>query len=124
MRYADEGTPKYTKNDTLKALQCTHHIVLLGYATIKLVKLKIINDTVTSITGRQGKLQRILSDAFKCIEARLSYVRSKSQQVWLLLSTLDRGEPCSDELLAPWLFQGQQILWKTRVGLNRDQRHL
>ena len=45
-----------TKNDTSKALQCTHHIVLLGYATIKLPKLKIINDTVTSITGRQGKL--------------------------------------------------------------------
>ena len=40
------------KNDTSKALQCTHQIVLLGYATIKLAKLKIVNDTVTSITGR------------------------------------------------------------------------
>ena len=40
-----------TKNDTSKALQCTHQIVLLGYATIKLAKLKIVNDTVTSITG-------------------------------------------------------------------------
>ena len=74
MGYADEGTPKYTKNDTLKALQCTHHIVLLGYATIKLAKLKIVNGTVTSITGRQGKLWRILLDAFKCIEVGLSYV--------------------------------------------------
>ena len=41
-----------TKNDTSKALQCTHQIVLLGYATIKLAKLKIINDTVISIIGR------------------------------------------------------------------------
>ena len=40
---------------------------------IKLVKLKIVNDTVTSITGKRGKLWRIMSDAFKCIEARLSY---------------------------------------------------
>ena len=45
-----------TQNDTSKALQCTCHIVLLGYATIKLAKLKIINDTVTRITGRRGKL--------------------------------------------------------------------
>ena len=59
MGYADEGTPKYTKMTLQKhynAPQCTHHIVLLGYATIKLAKLKIINDTVTSITGRRGKL--------------------------------------------------------------------
>ena len=62
MGYADEGTPKYKKNDTSKALQCTHQIVLLGYATIKLAKLKIINDTLTSIIGRRGKLWRILSD--------------------------------------------------------------
>ena len=68
------GHSKIHKNDTSKALQCTRHIVLLGYATIKLVKLKIINDTVTSITGRRGKLQRILSDAFKCTEVGLSYV--------------------------------------------------
>ena len=68
------GHSKVHKNDTSKALQCTRHIVLLGYATIKLAKLKIINDTVTSITGRRGKLRRILSDAFKCIEVRLSYV--------------------------------------------------
>ena len=52
MGNADEGTPKYKKNDTSKALQCTHQIVLLGYATIKLAKLKIVNDTVTSITRR------------------------------------------------------------------------
>ena len=65
---------KIQKNDTSKALQCTHHIVLLGYATIKLAKLKIVNDTVTSITGRRGKLQRILSNAFKYTEVGLSYV--------------------------------------------------
>jgi len=51
MGYADEALQN-TKNDTSKALQCTHKIVLLGYATIKLAKLKIVNDTVTSITGR------------------------------------------------------------------------
>jgi hypothetical protein len=62
------------KNDTSKALQCTYHIVLLGYATIKLAKLKIVNDIVTSTTERQGKLQRILSDAFKCTEVGVSYV--------------------------------------------------
>ena len=67
-------TLQNTKNDTSKALQCTHQIVPLGYGTIKLAKLKIINDTVTSITGRQGKLQRILSDVFKCTEVGLFYV--------------------------------------------------
>jgi hypothetical protein len=41
-----------TQNDTSKALQCTRHIVLLGYAAIKLAKLKIVNDTITSIIGR------------------------------------------------------------------------
>ena len=41
-----------TKNDTSKAPQCTHQIVLLGYATIKLAKLKIVNNTVTNIIGR------------------------------------------------------------------------
>ena len=41
---------------------------------IKLVKLKIGSNTVTIIIGKRGKLQRILSDAFKCIEAQLSYV--------------------------------------------------
>ena len=73
MGYADEGTPKYTKMH-LKSTTMHHHIVLLGYATIKLAKLKIINDTVTSITGRRGKLWRILLDAFKCTEVRLSYM--------------------------------------------------
>ena len=68
------GHSKIHKNDTSKALQCTRHIVLLGYATIKLAKLKIINDTVISIIGRREKLRRILSNAFKCIEVRLSYV--------------------------------------------------
>jgi hypothetical protein len=68
------GHYKIHKNDTSKALQCTHHIVLLGYATIKLAKLKIINDTVTSIIGKWGKLRRILLDVFKCTEVGLSYV--------------------------------------------------
>ena len=68
------GHSKIHKNDTLKALQCTCHIILLGYATIKLAKLKIINDTVTSIIGRRGKLWRILPDAFKYTEVGLSYV--------------------------------------------------
>jgi hypothetical protein len=68
------GHSKIQKNDTLKALQYICHIVLLGYATIKLAKLKIVNDTVTSITGRRRKLWRILSDTFKCTEIGLSYV--------------------------------------------------
>ena len=68
------GHSKIHKNDTSKALQCTCHIVILLYATIKLAKLKIVNDTVTSIIGRRGKLWRILSDTFKCIEVGLSYV--------------------------------------------------
>jgi len=46
------GHSKIQKNDTSKALQCTRHIVLLRYATVKLSKLKIVNDTVTSITRR------------------------------------------------------------------------
>ena len=46
-----------------KAL-CIHRADLL-YA-IKLVKLKIVNDTVTSIIGKEEKLRRILSDVFKC----------------------------------------------------------
>jgi hypothetical protein len=68
------GHFKIHKNDTSKALQCTYHVVLLGYATIKLAKLKIVNDTVTSIIGKRGKLRRILSDAFKCIEVGLFYM--------------------------------------------------
>ena len=39
----------------------------------------------------------------------LSCVHSKSQQLWLLRSVLDRGEACSDELLVAWLFQVQQL---------------
>ena len=65
------GHSKIHKNDTSKALQCTCHIVQLGYATIKLAKLKIVNDIVTSTIARRGKLRRILSDAFKCIDVRL-----------------------------------------------------
>ena len=65
----------------------------------------------------------ILSYKIKYSAGGLSCVHSKSQQLWLLRSALDRGKSCSDELLVPWLFQGQQILSKARVGLNRDQRH-
>jgi hypothetical protein len=68
------GHSKIQRNDTSKVLQCTHHIVLLGYDTIKLAKLKIINDTVTRITGRREKLWRILLDAFKYTEVGLSYM--------------------------------------------------
>ena len=49
MGYTDEGTPKYTKMTLQKHYNAPCHIVLLGYATIKLAKLKIVNDTVTSI---------------------------------------------------------------------------
>ena len=52
MGYADEGTPKYKKMTLEKHYSAPHQIVLLDYATIKLAKLKIINDIVTSITRR------------------------------------------------------------------------
>jgi hypothetical protein len=68
------GHSKIHKNDTSKAPQCTHHIVLQGYATIKLAKLKIVNETVTSIIEKRGKLWSILLDVFKCIEVKLSYM--------------------------------------------------
>ena len=120
MGYANEGTPKYTKNDISKALQCTRHIILVGYATIKLAKLKIVTNTVTSIIGRRGKLWRTLSDAFKCTNVRLSYVYNNisTPMAPLLCIRLRR-----DLLLATRFFQVQQILSKTRVGFNRDQRH-
>ena len=38
-------------------------------------------------------------------------------------SIVDQGETCSDELFAAWFFQVQQILSKTRVDFNKDQRH-
>ena len=46
----------------------------------------------------------ILSYEIKYSAGGLSCIRSKSQQLWLLRSALDRGETCLDELLAPWLF--------------------
>jgi hypothetical protein len=46
------GPSKIHKNDTSKALQCTRHIVLFGFSTIKLAKLKIVYNIVTSITGK------------------------------------------------------------------------
>ena len=66
----------------------------------------------------------ILSYEIKYTAGGLSCVRSKSQQLWLLRSALDRGETCSDELLAAWSFQVQQILSKTRVGFNKDKKTL
>ena len=95
-----------TKNDTSKALQCTHKIVLLGYATIKLAKLKIVNDTVTSITGRRGKPQRILLDAFKCTEVGLSYVCNNiSTPMAALLCIRLRQDLRSDFLMCAITFQ-------------------
>jgi hypothetical protein len=43
---------------------------------IKLVKLKIVNNIVTSVIGKRGKTMEVLSDAFKCTEVGLSYVRN------------------------------------------------
>ena len=58
----------------------------------------------------------ILSYEIKYTAGGLSSIRSKSQQLWLLCSALDRGETCSNEPFAAWFFQVQQILSKTRVG--------
>ena len=45
---------------------------------------------------------------------RLSSMCSKKmQQLCLLYCALDRGDTCSDELLAGWFLQIQQILLKT-----------
>ena len=106
------GHSKIHKNDTSKALQCTHHIVLLGYATIKLAKLKIVNDTVTSITGRRGKLQRILSDVFKCTKVGLSYVCNNiSTPMAPLLCIRLRRDLRSDFLMCAITFQQQWLLY-------------
>jgi hypothetical protein len=77
---------------------------------------------VTSVDG-----QTDCYNTLYCYSAvRLYGHRSKSQQLWLLCSSLlyIEHETCSDELLVAWFFQVQQILSKTRVGFNRDQRHL
>jgi hypothetical protein len=105
------GHSKIHKNDTSKAPQCTRHIVLLGYATLKLAKLKIINDTVTSITGRRGKLQRMLSDAFKCTKVGLSYVCNNilTSMASLLCIRL-RQDLWSDFLMCAITFQHQWLL--------------
>ena len=65
----------------------------------------------------------ILSYEIKYSAGGLSCVHSKSQQLWLLGSALDRGDTYLDELLTAWFYQGQQNLSKTRVGFNSDQRH-
>ena len=113
------GHSKIHTNDTSKALQCTHHIVLLGYATIKLAKLKIINDQVTSITGRWGKLRRILSDVFKYIEVGLSYVCNNisTPMAPLLCIRLRR-----DLLLTTRFLQVQQRLTKTPRQQKNKQK--
>ena len=115
------GHSKIHKNDTSKALQCTRHVILLGYATIKLAKLKIVNDIVTSIIGKWGKLWRILSDMFKCTEVGLSYVCNNISTPMAPLLCIRLRQ---DLLLAARFFQVQQILSKTWVGFNRDQKHL
>ena len=78
---------------------------------------------VTAVEGQIDCYDTLLSYEIKYAAARLSYVCSKSQQLWPLRSVLDQGETCLDELLATWFFQVQQILSKTRVGFNKDQRH-
>ena len=54
----------------------------------------------------------IMSYKIKYTAGKLYCVRSKSQQLWLICSALHWGETCSDELLAAWFFQVQQILSK------------
>ena len=101
---------KIHKNDTSKTLQCTRHVVLLGYAIIKLAKLKIINDIVTSILGRRGKLRRILSDVFKCTKVRLSYVCNNiSTPMAPLLCIRLRWDFQSDFLTCAITFQHQWL---------------
>ena len=92
----------------------------MGYADEGTPKLKIVNDTVTSITGRQEKLQRILSDAFKCTEVEFSYVCNNISTPMVPLLCIRLRQ---DLLLAARFFQVQQILSKTQVGFNKDQRH-
>ena len=104
------GHSKIHKNDSSKALQCTRQIVLLGYATIKLAKLKIVNDTVTSITRKWGKLWRILSDAFKCIEVRLYICNNISTPMAPLLCIRLRRDLQSDFLMCAITFQHQWLL--------------
>jgi len=97
-------------------------VVVIGIFYIYFTPIQAVTD-VEGQTNCYSIRHFILSYKIKYSAGGLSCVPSKSQQLWLFHSALDRGEPCSDELLAPWLFQGQQILSKTRVGLNRDQRH-
>ena len=68
---------------------------------------------VMAFKGYTDCYDTLVSYEIKYTTIGLSYVRSKSQQLWLLCSALDQGETCSDELLAAWFFQVQQILSKT-----------
>ena len=78
---------------------------------------------VMIVEGQTDCYDTLLSYEIKNATTELSCIRSKSQQLWLLHSALDQGETCSNVLLATWFFQVQQILSKTRVGFNKDQRH-
>ena len=113
------GHSKIHKNDTSKALQCTHHIVLLSYATIKLAKLKIVNNIVTSIIEKWGKLWRILPDMFKCTEVGLSYMCNNiSTPMAPLLCIRLRRDLQLDFLTCAITFQHQWLLCSAR--LRRD----
>ena len=62
---------------------------------------------VTTVEGQTDCYDTLLSYEIKYATVGLSCIRSKTQQLWLLRSTLDQGETCADELLAPWFFQVQ-----------------
>ena len=65
---------------------------------------------VIAVEGADWLLRHfILSYEIKYTAGRLSCIHSKSQQLWLIRSALDRGETYLDELLAVWFFQVQQI---------------
>jgi hypothetical protein len=67
-----------------------------------------------------------LSYEIKYTAGGLSYICSKSQQLWLIYSALDRGETYSDELLATWFFQIQKKFIKENFNiythLSSDQK--
>ena len=74
---------------------------------------------VTVVKGQTDCYDTLLSYEIKYAAARLSCVRSKSQQLWLLHSALDRGKTCSDELFTAWFFQVQQILSKALMNVQQ-----
>jgi len=114
------GHSKIHKNDTSKALQCTRHVVLLGYATIKLAKLKIVNDIVTRITGKWGKLWRILSDAFKCTEARLSYVCNNISTPLAPLLCIKLRRDLRSDFQHQWLYSA--LDFASSIKIDKDTK--